>query len=111
MKTEMKTWSNIVQKKVKIKQNSVATVQKVVRSAIDKNERSNNFVIYGVEEHLEPGCAENATQIADFVFGAIDTHPKPKIIAARQVGLNKKPENNTSGKPVCTYKFSGSSKS
>ena len=48
---------------------------------------------------MEPGCAENASQIADFVFGSIDVHPKPKIIAARRVGLYKKPENNTSGKP------------
>ena len=100
VKTEMRTWSDIVQKNVKTTQNSVATVQKVVRSAIDKNERSNNFVIYGVEEeHLEPGCAENATQIADFVFCAIEAHPKPKITAARRVGLYQKPENNTSGKP------------
>ena len=65
VKPEMRTWSDIVQKNVKSTQNFVAiTVQKVVRSAIDRNERSNNFVIYGVEEeHLEPGCAENATQI------------------------------------------------
>ena len=48
---------------------------------------------------MDPGCAENATQIADSVFGAIDPHPKPKIIAARRVGLYQKPENNTSGKP------------
>ena len=98
VKTEISSWSDIVKKNMKSASvtASVATVQKAVRSAVEENVRSNNFIIYGGEEE-EPtewneSGFENCIDFASGLFNEIRAFPKPEILTATRIGSQKKPD-------------------
>ena len=100
VKTEISSWSDIVKKNMKSASvtPSVATVQKAVRSAVEENVRSNNFIIYGGEEE-EPtewneSGLENCIDFASGMFNEIRAFPKPEILTATRIGSKKKPDKS-----------------
>ena len=109
VKTEITMWSDIVKKNVSSATPSVASVQKAVRSAVEDNVRSNNFIIYGVEEYgpdeddeedeCENGGLEDCVDLARGMFNEILAFPKPEIVTATRVGAQKSPNNAGSRKP------------
>ena len=58
-------WSDVVQRNTKSAAPSVKSVQKAVRTAVEENVRSNNFIIYGAEEE-EPDehCIERDNAVS-----------------------------------------------
>ena len=50
MKTEINLWTDIVKKNATSTTNSVKSIRKVVKSAVDDNIRSNNFIMCGARE-------------------------------------------------------------
>ena len=109
VKTEITMWSDIVKKNVTSAAPSVASVQKAVRSAVEDNVRSNNFIIYGVEEETpdeddeenecENGGLENCVDVARDLFTEILAFPRPDILTATRVGPQKSLKNAGSRKP------------
>ena len=85
-------WSDIVKKNVTSTATSVASVQKAVRSAVEENVRSNNFIIYGLaeDETDEYNCGlENSADLASRMLNEIGAFPKPEIHTATRVGIQK----------------------
>ena len=109
VKTEITMWSDIVKKNVTSAAPSVASVQKAVRSAVEDNVRSNNFIIYGVEEEkpdeddeedeCENGGLENCVDVARDLYNEILAFPRPDILTATRVGPEKSLKNAGSRKP------------
>ena len=96
MKTEITTWSEIVQKNVKSASTtqSVKSVLKAVRSAVKDNVRSNKFIIYGCKEADESGeeydaVPENVTDTVKQLYNEIHINPRPQILAASRIGSLK----------------------
>ena len=100
VKTEITTWSEIVQKNVKSASatQSVKSVQKAVRSAVEDNVRSNNFIIYGCKEEDETyeyegeeydTVPENVTDTVKQLYNEIHINPRPQILAASRIGSRK----------------------
>lgn len=107
VKTEITTWSEIVQKNVKSASStqSVKSVQKAVRSAVEDNVRSNNFIIYGCKEEDETyvyegeeydAAPENVTDTAKQLLNEINIAPRPQILAASRIGTLKVDSANAS---------------
>ena len=100
MKTEITTWSEIVQKNVKSASatQSVKSVLKAVRSAVEDNVRSNKFIIYGCKEADETyeydgeefdAVPENVTDTVEQLYNEIHVNPRPPILAASRIGSLK----------------------
>ena len=84
-------WSDIVKKSVTSTALFVAIVPKAVRSTVEENVRSSNFIIY---------CGlENSANLACRLFNEIGAFPKPEILTATRVGTQKSLENASSRKP------------
>ena len=108
VKTEISLWSEIVQKNSKpAPAPSVKTVQKAVRSVFDENVRSNNFIIYGVEE-WEPdeededeGDEEDVSSVASQLFNELKVFPKPAVLNATRIGTAKPKDETKEARPSC----------
>ena len=78
-----------------------ASVHKAVRSAVQENVRSNNFIIYGAEEE-EPdeygNRHENVADIASDLFNEIGAFPKPQVLTVTRVGYQKADGNISSSR-------------
>ena len=104
MKTEITLWSDIVKKNATSATPSVESVQKVVRSAVEENVRSNNFIIYGAKEE-EPdeddglGGLDDSAEFARNLFNEMCALPKPEVLTATRVGPQKTQDNTGSKRP------------
>lgn len=79
VKTEMSTWSNIVQKNVNTTNNSIRPFKKLSEQQLKITKEVIQLYRYKEEkEDLELGCAENC--------GEINAFPKPPGVVARRVG-------------------------
>ena len=53
VKTEMKTWSDIVKKNIDSNPTSVQSVRKAVKSVVEEDSRCKNVIVYGVPDAPE----------------------------------------------------------
>ena len=73
----MTTWSDIVQKNTKSSAAPlVKSVHRALRTTFEKNLRSNNFIILGVEEE-EFG---DVSTLTNQLFNEIEAFPKPEVL-------------------------------
>ncbi len=98
VKTEISAWSNIVKKNCQPSGNSAKIVQKAVKSAVEENNRSNNFLVYGAEEE-DDGVFENHTNFTNWLFNETGVFPKPQVVAVSRIGFCK-PENSGKPRPI-----------
>ena len=104
VKTEMNLWSDVVQRNTKSAAPSVKSVQKAVRTAVEENVRSNNFIIYGAEEEEpdEHGIErDNVSSFTSQLFNEIDAFPTPKVLTVTRIGPVKPQGKTETTRPSC----------
>jgi len=85
VQTEMKTWSDIVKKNCETGAPSLHSVTKAVKSVVQADARSKNFLIFGASE--EHG---NGMDVAEKALDEIlNDSRKPEIVSANRIGNQK----------------------
>ena len=89
VKTEMKTWSEIV--KTNMGQNPSANViKKVVRSTVDQNERNKSFIIHGATEKEDKRPEDILTDVFFDLNNQVDSvSMRPQVVSVRRIGVQK----------------------
>ena len=91
MKSEIKTFSEVVMTNCSGNNITAAKLKKVVRSAISEDDRTKNFVIFGAGEELT--CEEeelNDVELVKEIFCHIKyLEDKPVIEKCSRIGVNK----------------------
>ena len=83
---EMKSWSEIVQKNCeKPSAPSVKSVQQVVKSFVDENDRSRSLIIYGATEQE----GEHTPDIVADLLLSVNEEDKHQILGSRRLGVIK----------------------
>ena len=85
VKTEMQSWSDIVSKNCVNSAPSAKFVQKAVKTVVEEDTRSKNFIIYGAYDWV----TEDLGPVVDGVFDKIGLWPPPDILAASRIGVYK----------------------
>ena len=84
IKTEIRTWSDVVKKNCQPDASSLREVEKAVESATSKSSRSCNFIVYGAEEEdTSVTCVLNT---ATGLCNEINIWPRPQLLAASRIG-------------------------
>ena len=92
VKTEMKSWSDIVKKSTTAATDTtVKHVQKVIKTVVEENERTKNVTFYGVIEERENETDAVLFDTDETVFSELDI-PKPRVISASRLEKFKKDE-------------------
>ena len=94
--TEIQSWSEIVQKNCVKSSATVRTVQQAVKSVVEEETRSKNFIIYGAKDWV----TEDLSATVDEVFDNILLHPAPEILAARRIGTYNADTKSIKPRPI-----------
>ncbi len=86
VQTEMKSWSDVVKKNCESSTTSVKSIKNVVKSVVQDDVRSKNFIVYGVPEERKDVCKELAEEILNEIW---DSHAIPQVVAASKIGTLK----------------------
>ena len=85
VKTEMKTWSEIVKKNCGTGP-SVKVVKKAVQSVVDEGDRSKSFIIYGSKDNENDFPSDKV----DGIFQALEEEDNHQVLSSRRLGAFKK---------------------
>ena len=69
-----------------------------VKSAVEENVRSNNFIVYGAEEE-ENAEFENLDNFTNRLFTETGVFPKPQVVAVSRIVLHK-PDSCRKPRPI-----------
>ena len=95
--TEMKTaWSDIVKKNCETSTStpSINSIKTAVKTVVEDDIRSKNFIIYGVPEDYSPDPHLVAEEVIELIWESSGCDPK--VVAAHSIGTKT---NSGSGKP------------
>ena len=101
VKTEMNLWSDVVQRNTKSAAPSVKSVQKAVRTAVEENVRSNNFIIYGAEEEEPDEHGIERDNVTSQLFNEIDAFPTTRVLTVTRIGPVKPLGETETTRPRC----------
>ena len=85
VKTEMKSWSDIVKKNCDTTP-SVKIVKRAVKSVVDESDRSKSFIIYGSQDNEN----DYPSDTVDGLFMTLDEEEKHQVLSTRRLGAFKK---------------------
>ena len=85
VKTEMKSWSDIVKKNCDTAP-SVKIVKKAIKSVVDESDRSKSFMIYGSQDNENDYPSDKV----DGLFIAMEEDDKHQVLSSRRLGAFKK---------------------
>jgi hypothetical protein len=87
---EVKSWADIVQKNCNLdrgKRLTAKSVKEAVKSAVDEEVRSKNFIIYGLEEKSEGEYEDLTIEAAKIFEKAEQQEPFPEALDAYRLGV------------------------
>ena len=91
VKTEVKSWSEILKKNCGPTP-TLKSVKQAVKSVVDENDRTKNIIVYGTKEG--DGLHNNDADIVDDLFCVLNEFPKPAVLGTSRLGFAEPGEEN-----------------
>ncbi|KAL5268386.1 hypothetical protein ACHWQZ_G002296 [Mnemiopsis leidyi] len=99
VKTEIRSWSDIVRTNVsQAPSPSTDVIKNVVRNTVEQSDRNRSFIIYGAAEDEEKTPENILTDVFFDLNKQVDTIQQPKVVAVRRIGIQK--QDASSARPI-----------
>ncbi|KAL5250018.1 hypothetical protein ACHWQZ_G015934 [Mnemiopsis leidyi] len=90
VKTEIRSWSDIVRTNVsQAPSPTTEVIKNVVRNTVEQSDRNRSFIIYGAAEDEEKTPENILTDVFFDLNKQVDSVQRPKVVAVRRIGIQK----------------------